>query len=500
MKKKIIAFFTSIILIIGVCSNVKAAELKTKLDIIKQASETKNLENNDGFISKTIVDSNANTGEVTIELKLSNNKKETNVSNDTEIIFVVDNSPSMEYKTVNGETRKQIVLNSAKILVNSIFDVSSNIRMGVVKFSGETGLLSPLYAASVITELTSDKEQILNGLNNIETKSYSESGTNIQKGLIKAEEMFSENAGNKFIILLTDGCPNEDALKNSVSSSGMVMSNENYLKILENTKNEILNVSNKGISLISLMTGINSNDVDEYGDTVTNTEDDIKAVEKIFGTESNPTAGKFYNAKTTEVSNIIKNNITNDVTKILNSPINAVKVVDYFPEDITNNFEFSYVGNPSIGTKTDGIDKDTNTITWDIGTLKGDEVATLKYKLKIKDMKNTELLNKTIATNEKVVITYKDKEAKDYEVTLTSSPEIKLSEVENTVENNESDDNDKKDQSTNNTNENNGQDSTTAKGKLPQTGLNMTAAISLITVIVVAAVMYKMYNRYRDIK
>lgn len=44
-------------------------------------------------------------------------------------------------------------------------------------------------------------------------------------------------------------------------------------------------------------------------------------------------------------------------------------------------------------------------------------------------MKNKDLLNKTISTNEKVVLTYKDIEQKDYTVTLTSSPKIQLSKI-----------------------------------------------------------------------
>lgn len=198
----------------------------------------------------------------------------------------------------------------------------------------------------------------------------------------------------------------------NVSNSEMVMSNETYNTILLNTKDELINIQKKGIMQISLMTGINSNDVDEDGNVITSTEDDLQAIETIFGTEDNPTAGKFYNVKTTDISQVIQNDITKDVQEILNTPLNTVKIVDYFPEDITESFEFSYVGSPSVGTASDTIDAESKTITWDIGTLKGDEVATLKYKLKIKDMKNTELLNKTIATNEKVVLTYKDIDAK----------------------------------------------------------------------------------------
>ena len=76
MLKKISIILISIILILGICSNVNADELKTSLDIIQNASETKYLENDQGYVSKSIVDSNAETGEVTIELKLNNTKKE----------------------------------------------------------------------------------------------------------------------------------------------------------------------------------------------------------------------------------------------------------------------------------------------------------------------------------------------------------------------------------------------------------------------------------------
>lgn len=428
MLKKLISIVAIIVLMLGICGNVKAAELKTSLDVIQKSSETKHLENDQGYISKTIVDSNADTGEVTIELKISNTKKEVEEKKETEIILVIDNSGSMDYKTADGRTRKSILLNSAKKLVNTIFDTSDNVKIGIVKFCGEKGMWAPLYAASVITKPTSNREDVIEGLTKVENKSV-ESGTNIQKGLIKAEESFSESNGNKVIILLTDGCPNEDGKGNNVTDSKMLMTNETYKTILTNTKNELLNIKKKGIKLISLMTGVNSNDIDSKGNVITNTEDDLQAIKTIFGTEENPTAGKFYNVKTTDISKVIQNDITKDVQEILDIPLNTLKVTDYFPEDITDNFEFTYVGNPSLGTTSKTIDTENKTITWNIDTLKSGETATLKYKLKIKDMKNTKLLNKTIATNEKVVLTYKDTASKNYTVTLTTSPKIKLTEV-----------------------------------------------------------------------
>ena len=451
-------------------SSVFATDLKTALNIVQKSSEKKYLENDQGYISKSIVDIDSNKGEVTIELKLSNTKKAVEEKNYTEVVLLMDNSHSMKYKTNEGKTRKSIIVESAKELVNTIYDTSKNVKTGIVKFCGEMSLSSPLNAATIITNLTTDKQSVLDGLETYEKQS-TQSSTNIQKGLIKAENMFSKDSGNKIIILLTDGVPTEDGYKNAIKNDDMSMTNETYNTILENTKKELLKINDEGIRLISVMTGINSNDLDENGNVVTNTEDDLRAVE-------------FYNAKTSDADKIIKNDIAKDVQEIINTPITNLKIIDYFPDDIMNNFDFSYVNNPSLGEVSKEIQSETKTIEWNIKELKGSEVATLRYKLKLKDMKNTELLNKTISTNEKVVFTYQDIEAKEHEVILESSPKIKLAEAKKTENANDS----KKDE-----------DKTTAPGKIPQTGVNITIALSIIVVIAVSIVIYKKYRDLKDI-
>ena len=502
IKLRIICNLLILQIIFGIFSNVFASELKTSLDVIQQASETKYLENDQGYISKTIVNSNASTGEVTVELKLSNTKKDVTKKGGTEIMLVIDNSGSMDFTTADGTSRKSILLNSAKNLVNSVFNTSDNVKMGVIKFCGETNWLSPLYAATVITQLTSNKDDVINGLNKLASEEV-QSATNIQKGLMKAEEQFSEDASNKVIILLTDGLPNEDGNDNAVKDAEMITTNENYKTIIANTKAELVKIKESGISLISLMTGVNSDDIDDSGNPVTTTEDDLKAIEMLFGTEGKPTAGKFYNAKTTDVNKVVENDITKDVQEILNSPINSVKITDYFPTDIIDNFEFSYVGKPSIGTASTGIDTKTNTIEWNIGTLKGDEVATLQYKLKIKDMKNQKLLNKTISTNEKVVLNYTDTDATDYTVTLSSSPKIQLSEVKDINIGGDIDINGNVEINGNINGGNGGsskKDNTTATGNIPQTGMNYAAISAIALIAIISIVSYKKYTNYKDVK
>lgn len=429
--KKIWCIAVIVLIVFTSYSSVFATDLQTKLEVIQKASETKYLENDQGYISKTIVNSNASTGEVTIELKVSNTTKETETVVETEIFIVVDNSPSMDYVTTTGQTRKEIVLNSASQLVESIFNISTSVKVGLIDFHGY-GLFSgsaSIDDATVRQKLTDNKESMLTAISNQLARSTS-SGTNIEAGLKRAQQNFSSTANNKVIILLTDGIPNADTNGND---SGNDVTTEKAIAVQDSTKQALVDVKSNGIYTITMLTGMDETDKDTDGgdifDESDTLEDNLAAANRVFGTETNPTADKYYLVKSADINSIITNDILQDVSNKIRSQMNNVKIVDYFPEDITENFEFSYVGNPSAGTVTESIDDEENTIEWDIGTLKGDEVATLQYKLKIKDMQNTELLNKTIATNEKVVLTYTDTNSKDYTVTLSSSPKIQLSEV-----------------------------------------------------------------------
>lgn len=518
MSKKIFIIFIAFILVIGICESVNASELKTNLDIIQQASDTKYLENDQGYISKSIIDSNKDTGEVTIELKLSNTKKEQeeNINNSnsngkqTEIFIIIDESGSMYDKLENGKKRREVVRETSKSLANEILKSYKNVKIGIIKFADK---------AKMTSDLTDNIEQIYTAIDTFEGVA-----TNLYDALVLAENSYSQSDTNKLAIILTDGVPNMPVKHVSVS---------------EITKQELINLNNSGINIITMMTEL---------------EDEDKAKE-IFGTPEAPTVGKYYYIKDAKIEEVIKNNIYNDIIEkihVPNTEISTVKVVDYFPQNITENFEFSYVGNPSVGTASNTIDSESKTITWNIGTLKGDEVATLKYKLKIKDMKNTNLLNKTIATNEKVVLTYKDKDSKDCTVELTSSPKIQLSEVKEgltaTVTYNPTTNTTGKVTATIKTNKKVNkvdgwtlseegktltktysenitetvhlvdlggmkkdveikitniitEDDTTAGGKIPQTGVNMIiTSVSVIAIVLVAMICYKKYNNYKDIK
>ena len=508
--RNIVAVAIIALIILTLSSNVLAADLKTTLNVIQQSSEIKYLENDQGFISKSIVDSNKDTGEVTIELKLSNTKKDVDTTTDTEIFLVVDNSPSMDFVTSTGKTRKELVLNSASKLVTSIFDTSSKVKIGLIDFHGHTGGIfgeaASIYNATVRQKLTDDKDTVLSAITTQLNRS-TVSGTNIQAGLETAKKNFSSSENNKIVILLTDGIPNADINGNVDKDNPNDVTTETNITIAQNTKNTLLELKKAGIYTITLLTGMSETDgnTDKEGNEYTDNntiEEQLAAAESIFGTESNPTADKYYLVSNLNINEIITKDILRDVKNKIQNPINTVKMVDYFPKDITDNFEFSYVGKPSIGTASESIDNKNNTIEWNVGTLKGDEVATLKYKLKIKDMKNTNLLNKTISTNEKVVLTYKDTDSKDYTVTLSSSPKIQLSEVkeestntkkdnpvkENTVQEKPVQENSKE------------KDNTIASATLPKAGKSVVIVALALVVLLVLMVAYFKYNKLKDIK
>ena len=93
-------------------------------------------------------------------------------------------------------------------------------------------------------------------------------------------------------------------------------------------------------------------------------------------------------------------------------------------------------------------------------------------------MQNTELLNKVISTNEKVVLTYIDSNSEDYIVTLTSSPRIELVEIKEIEE---------------------PKDNTTAPGTIPQTGLKTILEISVIIIGCICIIAYFKYKKLKDI-
>ena len=178
--RKFLKLIFCMLLILFIMVYLSTNVFANTLSII-QTSQEKKLENEQGYISKKIVDSNANTGEVTIELEVANaNKSSTDTSNNskknTEIFLIMDESYSMTTK-LGGQSRRNVIRESSKALAKNILENYENVKIGVIKFADE---------AKMTTDLTDNIDEI-----NKAISTYEGYVTNLDDALILAQNSYS---------------------------------------------------------------------------------------------------------------------------------------------------------------------------------------------------------------------------------------------------------------------------------------------------------------------
>lgn len=256
------------------------------LAVTQKASETKYLENDQGYISKTIIDSNATKGEVTINLNLNNLKSNTNSENDiydnTEIFIIIP-----EY--TNASENEKITY--IETLADKILKKNSKTKIGVI---GIQGPISDTYTdekgnyivgendehdvkgtednAEHIVELTDNIDTLKTKLRsmNSEKRNYYD---NVQAALRLAKKSFSNNV-NKILISLFDNVPyTAIGVDSKPSSYGGWFSKYStaeeaakaYLQeLVSNTKTEILSLKTYNIDFILLRPDDTEFDKDFY--------------------------------------------------------------------------------------------------------------------------------------------------------------------------------------------------------------------------------------------
>ena len=171
---------------------------------------------------------------------------------DVEIFRVKDNSESMTTAYVEDKTRKQAVLDSASSLVDNLYNQNSDVKIGVVGFSsldtsaGETeGTLNDATLVSGLSNNPSDVQNAISSLSNLDVGPR----TNIDAGVTIAKDNFTSTENVKrYIILLTDGVPNNDMNGHFLEYSDTV---------LLGTKSKLESIEASGISIISAMINLN---------------------------------------------------------------------------------------------------------------------------------------------------------------------------------------------------------------------------------------------------
>ena len=218
------------------------------------------------------------------------------------------------------------------------------------------------------------------------------------------------------MIVLTDGVPNV-----ALDYDGTYFSDN----VINKTKTELESLGSAGYNVITMLTGI-SNPNDTPG---TRPDDKTYAdiIEEVFGTEENPTVGKFYYIQDNEIEQTITNDIYNDLLPI-EQVLTDIVITDYFPQEIIDNFEFAYVSEPNIGTISADVDTESNSITWTISELQPGETATVQYTLSLKENFDSDIVGPILDTNEKVDISYTDFNGETVEDTSDVTPKLKLTE------------------------------------------------------------------------
>ena len=382
------------------------------MSVVAEPTATINFGTN-SIVERSVISKDLAKKEITLQLKVTNNEESLKPTG--EIMLVIDNSKSMTDNVTDTQTREDLVIDSAKTLINKILKDNTQLKVGAVSFSTNSDISKEgtIEDAKLVSELTNDSNKLISAISNIE---YNGPRTNLQSGINLAKQYFSKNTDNshKYIIVLSDGVPNV-----------AINYDKNYYSddVIEKTKSELESLSDITNNVYIMLTGISNGDAVAAPSTKTYNE----IIESVFGTTENPTIGKFYYVTDDKIEDTITSDIYKNLLPISQSFTNII-VKDYFTDEIVKNFDFSYVKNPNFGTISSKIDTTTNSITWDIPELKSGETAIVQYKLKLKENFDENIINKVLDTNKKLDLTYTDYSNKTNTKTSDITPKVKLTE------------------------------------------------------------------------
>ncbi len=407
MKKKV---FLILFLIIILMANLSFASYSTvSMTVVEEPVCTIEIGDNSKF-EKKLVEKNLTNKEVTLQLQVTNEEIADKLTG--EAMIVIDNSRSMTDTVLGDTTRRDLVFESANTLVSNLLRDNTSLNVGIVSFSSNSDMSKEgtLEDAFLISGLSNDITTLTNSISNIETNGDK---TDLDAGIKLATQQFTSNATNKYMIVLTDGVPNI-----AVNFDGNYYSDD----VIAKTKQSLIDVTNSGIQLFTMLTGITDENYIPLGDKSYG-----QIISETFGSEDAPTAGNFYYISDDLIEDTITNTIYEDLIPT-EKTFKDITIVDYFPQEIIDNFEFAYVTDPTSGNISAQVDTSNNSITWTISELPMGETATVQYKLKLKENFNSSIVDKILNTNEKVDISYTDPNGNSQEKTSDVTPKLKLTE------------------------------------------------------------------------
>lgn len=403
-----------------------------------------------GEFEKRLVEINEENKTIDIRLTVRNtydgatsHEEEQNDELPGEVVFLIDSSDSMNTPELNS-TRKELIINATLQLVDKLFDLNENVKIAVTEFSSVSRSGdSPVTVgtdndANKLIDLSNNKNDIKSA---IQTVSSLGPKTDLDIGLKTAATQFSNDTSlSKHLVILTDGVPNiSEATGNRIEYSP---------EVTNATISRLTSIHNSGINIATVLADSDFYDLNgdlyvmdpdtsspynsgsRYSEPITHME----IAHQIFGTTESPKFGSVFYVEGENVATAITNKIydslrttkTISVDDIEKYTLTDVVIKDYFPQNIVDNFNFSKLSEPQIGTVSDSIDTTDNSITWNIDRLEPKQSSTFVYRLSLKDTFDGEILDLNLPTNEKVTIDYKEGGEPGEPVESTKSPAVKL--------------------------------------------------------------------------
>ncbi len=427
MKKKITLTIFLIIMMMTTSVFATAKSADVKMEIVEDNVCTIKL-NEKANLEKKLVENDLDKHQVTLQLKV-NNAAEAKIPSG-EMMLVIDSSNSMNQKVDDNTTRKELVLNSANKLIESLLKANpTTLKIGVVTFSTSS---QKDENGNLIIGTEADAQKVCDFTNNVQTLKSKISAiegtgqyTNLDSGLKLAKSQYTSEDNNKYMIVLTDGLPNIAIGHNDLTSY------KGLTDVITATKATLKSLDN--VDVMTMLTGIDTEDA-TFRMEGENKYTYGQVIQEVFGTESKPTVGKFYKINDNQIEKTITETIYRELLPVENA-LTDIVVKDYFPEYIVNNFEMTYVEGIDTSNVSAKIDTETNSITWNLAKLGANQSATIQYRLTLKDEFDEKIIGEILDTNDSVEVTYKDFDGSTKTEKSDVTPKIKLTKIEVPVDN-----------------------------------------------------------------
>ena len=427
MKKKIALTIFLIIMMMTTSVFATAKSADVKMEVVEDNVCTIKL-NEKANLEKKLVEYDLDKHQVTLQLKV-NNAAEAKIPSG-EMMLVIDSSNSMDQTVDDNTTRKELVLNSANKLVESLLKANpTTLKIGVVTFSTSS---QKDENGNLIIGTEADAQKVCDFTNNVQTLKSKISAiegtgqyTNLDSGLKLAKSQYTSEDNNKYMIVLTDGLPNIAIGYNDLTSY------KGLTDVITATKATLKSLDN--VDVMTMLTGIDTEDA-TFRMEGENKYTYGQVIQEVFGTESKPTVGKFYKINDNQIEKTITETIYRELLPVENA-LTDIVVKDYFPEYIVNNFEMTYVEGIDTSNVSAKIDTETNSITWNLAKLGANQSATIQYRLTLKDEFDEKIIGEILDTNDSVEVTYKDFDGSTKTEKSDVTPKIKLTKIEVPVDN-----------------------------------------------------------------